>query len=226
MIAVAMNEKDKSSDRYELMSPRELNSAFIQVYRQIPKMEMSKLKGIYKDKGLNALCDEILEVAGRRQGSEYKERLLRIHSNLIDRSHLSPLFQDVVKKRFFSKYDFDLGLSLEPPEVPTSDLESTIRNLRDFGLSLKPTGIPASYLEFTTRDLLDLDNPESGGVFDPETAKKIERKAYLTKLSIDIYFRELLARKGEQIAQTSLDLEGQMRGEWLNQFLQKHGELP
>lgn len=80
---------------------------------------------------------------------------------------------------------------------------------------------------FTSRDLLDLDDAWSGGIFDPEKAREIERMAYRAQLSKNAYYLELFTRQGTQINREMLKgLEAQMSEEWTNQFLQKYGELP
>lgn len=204
-----MNEKDRKNDRYERMSPRELNAELIKVYRQIPKTELPEIReSIFSSQqDLNTFIDftnKVFERAEERKKSEHKKRLEQIHSSLIRRSHLSPFFQDSTNHIFSAAYQ--LGFSLDIP-IPEELQKSPL-------------------LRFTSRDLLDLGNPGSAGIFDPERAKEIERKAYRARLVQNTYNREGISKLGIQIHPIQLEVEGKWQGEWLNQFLQKHGELP
>lgn len=208
MIAADMNEKDRGG-RYEQMVPQELNAELIKVYRRIPKAEFPNLRGGIRsqedlDRFVN-FTNIVFSRAERRRRSQRKKHLVNIHSELIGRSHLTSFFQHRSNNTFSAQYD--LGFSL------------------DIQIS---RGLPESpYLQFNSRDLLDLGNPGSPGIFDKEKAKEIERKAYNAALSQRLYSRsrfDQLNIPGKEINEVIFESED--KGEWLNQFLQKHGELP
>lgn len=203
-----MNEKDRSS-RYEQMLPQELNTILIRVYRRIPKAHLPEIKGgIHSQEDLDLFAEftnQASRRAMRRARSERKKHLVEMHSELIKRSHLTPFFKDSISNSFSGEYDFGLSPDIyTPEELPKS-----------------------SSPQFNSRDLLDLDNPGSPGIFDPEKAKEIERKAYNAALSKRLDSRNRLDRLGIQAKEVSeLKFEREDKGEWLNQFLQKHRELP
>lgn len=158
---------------------------------------------VYDDSGIGVFYgeEEMDERHRRRQNSEHKEHLVQIHSNLISRSHVSPFFGAIIKDRF--SFEYDAGIFLDRQQTLTP------------------------YLVFTSSNLLYLENAGSGGIFDPQKAKEIERKAYQAQLSKNAYYLELFVREGTKINRDMLkELEEQINEEWPNQFLQKHGELP
>lgn len=196
-----MNERYTNKDRYEQMSPQELNAEFRQVYAQIPKYENPQFHGDISGISVFYGEEEMGERHRKRQNSEHKKYLAQIHSDLISRSYVSPFFQDIIKGRF--GFEYDAGIFLDRPQIP------------------------APHLVFTSRDLLDLDDAWSGGIFDPEKAREIERMSYRAQLSKNAYYLGLSTRQSTQINREILkELEAQMGEEWHNQFLQKHGECP
>ena len=95
-----------------------------------------------------------------------------MHSDLVSLSYLTQFFQDIIKDRFDSYYD--VGLSID-----------RIQRSR--------------FVSRSIRDLLDLDNPEGAGIYDPNRAKEIERRAFRSRINFNNTYRAILVKEGRPI---------------------------
>jgi hypothetical protein len=193
----AMNERQRNNDQYEGMSPQELNTELREIYTLIPANPKPNLE---RD-DTHISSTEYINLRRRaRYRSDHKKSLQQSHSALVSRSHTTSFFQDIIIDRFSSEYDLGHSLEKAYPSVP--------------------------YLIFTSKELLDLDELESPGIYVPEGAKGIERKAYRAQLSYHTFYRDSLTEQDRHACQLQLKQQAETIGEWLIQFLQKHRELP
>ncbi len=185
-----------SAEGYSKLTPDQLNEEFRRLYQALPFdifPDISTTRGVLQPTG-----DELLEtyaLAGRA----------------IDRRSRSEL-KGILMKRLSQLLEYSQG---------TAAFRSFIQDVfsEEFDYGVEKDDLP-EYDLFSR--LLDLEDPQSAGIFDHEKAKEIERKGYKHQLSILSVKSRLVGIFGPIRAgsfQTPLNM-------WRGEFVQKYGEEP
>jgi len=176
----------------------ELNDLLRGLYAQLPRDSLASLNLDLPnlDKTLNVIM-EAGEVAERRMRSEHKLALRKKLEDLLEFAKITQIFKERIIFALNMQYNFG---------VVTDERKY-------LGGSREP---------FKVGWMLDLDNPESGGIFDTDRAKDIERegfkRAVRQRIGVDLEQPlESLIRSGE---------ENQSLAEWRLDFIKLHGEEP
>lgn len=154
----------------EKSSSSHLNQEFRRVFESLPHAE------IYED-----LHDEVKNFQ-RRDKSEYKLALVVRLNSLLDSAKITDYFKSMIRKTFSMEYD--LGIEVDSQAVILSPWP-LLHNINGFK-------------EFAIGDVLDIQNPNSGGIFDPDRAHKIETSAYNTAVAKNESFSRWMRENNEE----------------------------
>ncbi len=162
----------ESPNPYEFFSPRERQVELRNIISQLPhpislstddpeiedvmgKMEIIERKNPREfEKILEEMYNEMSDKISKRENSEHKHALEGMLSRLLEYAHITPTFKSHILEAFQDAYTGALN---------------TKRFIYNDDYELFP-----GYLE-------EVDDPESLGIFDLATAKRIERRQYWTE---------------------------------------------
>lgn len=178
---------------YSQWTPLEFNRELICLCESIPQTVDIPEDWFNNDPGIEEVGMLVLSKAPTRNRSEHREALERILGNLLNSAPITPHFRRHILDAFRLQY---------------------IVGLRgDFKSNADSSLIP----------ILDLDFPNSGGIFDPQRACEIERKAYHDELA--------LVDEGANYSHNSEDTEEiagayEFQENWRQEFIKKYGDEP
>lgn len=165
-------ERRVYSAEYEQLTPRERNREFRKIYDAFP-YNVYVYEDLHIDKGridFDEHSDRVLRILMERQESEHYKALEIKLSALLDYALICPQFREI----------------LEDQKIPGWYVTGIMKDPLEHELT-KESGLPEEPLiafEKSSDDsqrwlwIFDEDHPESGGIFDPERIKYLERKGY------------------------------------------------
>lgn len=185
---------------YSVLSPLERKEELIAFYRVLPRP--GDTGTTHEDTGEFTMVTGIFNNLRRRGRSDYHKRIMGNLAELLKQCPSTPTFRDYVFSVFWHESTWG---------VSGRDIHSKVDDNQ-----LVP--------------LLDLDRPESAGIFDPDRVKEMEREVYREHLKHRLVsMTEGMAGASRNHLNTKYNVFGEysMRlSFWSQQFLDLYGEEP
>ncbi len=176
-------------------SPQELNRQLTQIFKSLPE-------DLPRDPlEPNVTDDELNKAFDNRKNSEYLHKLQEKVNGLLDQSVVTPEFRREILEQLDLSYQIGIPLrwAVNNPNVANAIAEQLF--------------------------FLDLDHPDSGGVFDPNKAKELERVAYKNaQREVLRGYKGLAAISGEAVAQAGYSKSRDRLHQWENSFKHVYNE--
>jgi len=202
-----MEERQTNSDRYQLMTPQQLNSRMRKLFGLLPDFNntFALPKFNSDEKNIDPLINsqKIEFIINRRKKSELKQKLLGQLGNMLSFATITESFKSFIVDRF--EREFEIGLIRESFEFEGMTVYSELDRY-------------AKLFQWNSR--------ENGGIFSKYT-REIERAAYNMAvrsqlLSIDIAKEEAITPETLDIIQKRKKLVSQ----WRNEFIKRYEDEP
>lgn len=181
-----MVESNKSQSEYGSMSPRERNMEFKRLVNSFPRFyvpttveEFEEILGpgrrtMSNEQRSKALLAWMKENIRRRKDSEYKEIVLQKISSLLEYAPVTGPFRTFLERNLDSVFSVGLPRYWGREEIEDQPTREPIRLL-----PWEPDVLGI---------LLDVNNHDSGGIFDPKRAEHLERVFYSVVRAYNIDF--------------------------------------